>query len=460
MERQHRRQSACSKSIGGPPAVTAFARALDDYVSARPTSDEPTLNTAIPGDPRDTTSPAAMAADLRSLILGETLSPAVWRRQLETWMAGNKVADKRLRAGLPADWAIADKTGTGDHGVANAIAILRPPGRPPLFVAVYFAESDARRTRETPCIATWRGRLSRRRESGTSSAAPPKGGRARSLTGRIALRPFLPLYDDVMIILAFRTRGGAADCREEPTRLRAAGDRAAISNPRSEMTSKRTLADEFLGWSKQRLEEIKAALAGLGDQADSLNAEARQQADLAIARIRAVRADIEAKISAMLPDSASAKTVSENAFADIAADWTEARAALREFFTAAAGQTTAVRKALGGVGRSRGRGEPAEFAATVNRSARGAHFVRGVRLQRGRQDPAHSRGRSRPSGVGGGDRGQRRLDRRHGSHSERLPRHPRDLLHAQPRQDLCVDARHRCGDGRLSDVSRRRLGRA
>ena len=135
------------------------------------------------------------------------------------------------------------------------------------------------------------------------------------------------------------------------------------------MTSKRTLADEFLDWSKQRLEEIKAALAGLGDQADSLNAEARQQADLAIARIRAVRADIEAKISAMLPDSASAKTVSENAFADIAADWTEAGAALREFFAAAAGQTTAVRKALGCVAQSRSPGEPSKLASTVNGSA-------------------------------------------------------------------------------------------
>ena len=135
------------------------------------------------------------------------------------------------------------------------------------------------------------------------------------------------------------------------------------------MTPKRTLADEFLDWSKQRLEEIKAALAGLGDQADGLNAEARQQADLAIARIRAVRADFEAKISAMLPDSASAKTVSENAFADIAADWTEARVALREFFAAAGGQTTAVRKALAGVAQSRGRGEPSKFASTVNGSA-------------------------------------------------------------------------------------------
>jgi hypothetical protein len=135
------------------------------------------------------------------------------------------------------------------------------------------------------------------------------------------------------------------------------------------MTSKRILADEFLDWSKQRLEEIKAALAGLGDHADSLNTEARQQADLAIARIRAVRADFEAKISAMLPDSASAKSVSENAFADIAADWTEARVALRAFFAIAAGQTTAVRKALAGVARSRGRGEPSRFVSTVDGSA-------------------------------------------------------------------------------------------
>jgi beta-lactamase class A len=128
------------KTIGGPPAVTAFARALGDSVT-RLDRDEPTLNTGVPGDPRDTTSPAAMAADLRALILGDALSPAS-RRQLEAWMAGDKVADKRLRAGLPADWRIADKTGTGDHGAANTIAILRPPSRPPLFVAVYFAESE------------------------------------------------------------------------------------------------------------------------------------------------------------------------------------------------------------------------------------------------------------------------------------------------------------------------------
>ena len=62
-------------------------------------------------------------------------------RLFDVRAAGGETGDKRLRAGLPADWGIADKTGTGDHGAANAIAILRPPGRAPLFVAVYYAES-------------------------------------------------------------------------------------------------------------------------------------------------------------------------------------------------------------------------------------------------------------------------------------------------------------------------------
>ena len=127
------------KAIGGPAGFTAFARSLGDQVT-RLDRDEPSLNSAIPGDERDTTTPAAMARDLQSVLVGEALSEAS-RRRLEAWMIGDRVGDKRLRAGLPPDWGTGDKTGTGDHGVANAIAILRPPGRAPLFVAVYYAES-------------------------------------------------------------------------------------------------------------------------------------------------------------------------------------------------------------------------------------------------------------------------------------------------------------------------------
>ncbi|THD47231.1 MAG: class A beta-lactamase [Bradyrhizobium sp.] len=127
-------------TIGGPAGVTDFARSLGDVVT-RLDRNEPSLNSAIPGDPRDTTSPYAMARDLQALLLGDALSEAS-RKQLEAWMVGNQTGGPRLRAGLPADWGIGDKTGSGDHGVANTIAILRPPGRAPLFVAVYYAESD------------------------------------------------------------------------------------------------------------------------------------------------------------------------------------------------------------------------------------------------------------------------------------------------------------------------------
>ncbi len=128
-------------AVGGPAGVTAFARMLGDGAT-RLDRNEPTLNSAIPGDERDTTSPMAMARDLQAVLLGDVLSAAS-RKQLEAWMIGDKVGDQRLRAGLPPDWGIGDKTGTGDHGVANAIAILRPPRRAPLLATVYYAESDA-----------------------------------------------------------------------------------------------------------------------------------------------------------------------------------------------------------------------------------------------------------------------------------------------------------------------------
>ena len=127
--------------IGGPKGFTLFARSLGDE-KTRLDRDEPTLNTAIPGDERDTTTPLAMARDIEAVLLGGVLSDAS-AKQLEAWLIADKVGDKRLRAGLPPSWEVGDKTGSGDHGVANTIGILRPPGRAPLLAAVYYAESDA-----------------------------------------------------------------------------------------------------------------------------------------------------------------------------------------------------------------------------------------------------------------------------------------------------------------------------
>ena len=137
------------QAIGGPPGFTQFARSLGDNVT-RLDRNEPTLNEATPGDPRDTTSPRAMAADMQKVLLGDRLSDGS-RRQLEAWLIGDKVGDKRVRAGLPHSWRIGDKTGSGDHGTANTIAIIRPPDQAPILAAVYYTEfvrADGRAQRD------------------------------------------------------------------------------------------------------------------------------------------------------------------------------------------------------------------------------------------------------------------------------------------------------------------------
>jgi beta-lactamase class A len=128
-------------SFGGPPGLTAFARRIGDNVT-RLDRTETALNEATPGDPRDTTSPASMAEDLRKILLGNILRQES-RAQLTRWLLANTTGDKRLRAGLPKGWRVGDKTGNGDHAVANDLAIAWPPGKPPIIIAVYYAESRA-----------------------------------------------------------------------------------------------------------------------------------------------------------------------------------------------------------------------------------------------------------------------------------------------------------------------------
>lgn len=123
------------KLVGGPAAVTAFAGSVGD-TQFRLDRWETELNTAIPGDPRDTTTPKAMGKTLQRLALGDALA-LTQRAQLQDWMRGNTTGASRIRAGIPSDWQAADKTGTGDYGSANDIAVLWPPGRAPLVLAIY-----------------------------------------------------------------------------------------------------------------------------------------------------------------------------------------------------------------------------------------------------------------------------------------------------------------------------------
>jgi beta-lactamase class A len=129
------------QAVGDPHGLTEFFRSLGDPVT-RLDRNEPDLNTAIKGDERDTTTPAAMLNDLRSVLLDERLS-AAGRQTLEGWLVKNTTGDKRLRAGLPSTWQIGDKTGTGENGARGDLAIARPPNQGPILIVVYTVESPA-----------------------------------------------------------------------------------------------------------------------------------------------------------------------------------------------------------------------------------------------------------------------------------------------------------------------------
>ena len=129
-------------TFGGPKALTAFLRGLGDKVT-RCDGYEPGLNVVKPGEIHDTTSPNAMLTTLRTLTLGSALSPAS-RQQLIAWLVANQTGDKRLRAGLPPGWKVGDKTGSGSDGkigTTNDIAVIWPPGRPPLLITTYLSRS-------------------------------------------------------------------------------------------------------------------------------------------------------------------------------------------------------------------------------------------------------------------------------------------------------------------------------
>jgi len=129
-------------ALGGPQAVTAFARRLGDAVT-RLDRNEPLLNEVPAGEVRDTTSPASMAHDVHALLVdGSGLSESS-RALLTKWMVGSTTGDERLRAGLPKDWRVGDKTGTGPHGATNDVAIAWPPARAPVIIAAFFRGSNA-----------------------------------------------------------------------------------------------------------------------------------------------------------------------------------------------------------------------------------------------------------------------------------------------------------------------------
>jgi beta-lactamase class A len=137
--------------IGGPSGITAFSRSLGDTVT-RLDRIETSLNESIADDPRDTTSPTAMVGDLQSVLLGKVLSRRS-RDKLTHWMEANRTGPERLRAKLPANWRVADKTGANGEHTSNDIAVIRPAGKPPIIVAAYITQCTGPESKRAAMLA-------------------------------------------------------------------------------------------------------------------------------------------------------------------------------------------------------------------------------------------------------------------------------------------------------------------
>ncbi|WP_074433083.1 class A beta-lactamase [Neobacillus dielmonensis] len=122
------------KKLGGPEGFEAALRQIGDHTTMADRY-ETELNAAIPGDKRDTSTPKALAASLEAFAVDDVL-PAGKRALLTDWMQGNATGDALIRAGAPTDWEVADKSGAGSYGTRNDIAVVWPPNRAPIVIAV------------------------------------------------------------------------------------------------------------------------------------------------------------------------------------------------------------------------------------------------------------------------------------------------------------------------------------
>ncbi|WP_030478829.1 class A beta-lactamase [Lentzea albidocapillata] len=129
------------RDLGGPAELTKYLRELGD-TETRMDRVEPAITSATPGDPRDTATPRSLGTDYQRIVLGDALEPA--KRDFLTGLLERSVTGaKRVRAAVPAGSRVANKTGTGEHGTVNDIAVVWPPGREPVLIAIMSSKSAA-----------------------------------------------------------------------------------------------------------------------------------------------------------------------------------------------------------------------------------------------------------------------------------------------------------------------------
>ncbi|WP_212974644.1 class A beta-lactamase [Bacillus sp. J14TS2] len=123
------------KALGGPDGFEKAMREIGDTI-IKSDRFETDLNEAIPGDSRDTSTPKALATSLQAFAIKEDLLPEDKRTILLEWLKKNTTGDNLIRAGVPEGWEVGDKTGAGSYGTRNDLAIVWPPGREPIVMAI------------------------------------------------------------------------------------------------------------------------------------------------------------------------------------------------------------------------------------------------------------------------------------------------------------------------------------
>ncbi|MBN8191876.1 class A beta-lactamase [Bacillus sp. NTK074B] len=139
------------EELGGPEGFEHALRQIGDHVTEADRF-ETELNSAIPGDIRDTSTARALAINMKALTVDHVL-PNDKRSILTDWMKGNTTGDELIRAAVPEGWEVGDKTGAGAYGTRNDIAIVWPPNRDPIIIAILSSRDTENATYDNELIA-------------------------------------------------------------------------------------------------------------------------------------------------------------------------------------------------------------------------------------------------------------------------------------------------------------------
>ncbi len=146
------------REIGGLQAMREWYRSIGDTVT-RADRYETGLNTALPGDPRDTTTPAQYVADMQAVLGGKVLA-AAQRAQLEQWLLGTPTGVGRIKAALPAGYRLGHKTGTGDRNTHNDIGVIWTPEGRAIYIVTYFTDAIRGSDEQRDAVLAQAARLS------------------------------------------------------------------------------------------------------------------------------------------------------------------------------------------------------------------------------------------------------------------------------------------------------------